>query len=60
MRKFRIVDNVTPEGLFPEFVSFHVQMKILWFWVTIKTFTDEDPVFAYGLAEELLDKLNEE
>ena len=59
MKKFRIVDNVSPSGDLPECVSFSVQMKVLWFWVTIKTFVDEDSRFAHELAEDLLEKLNE-
>lgn len=59
MKKFRIVDNVSPSGDLPECVTFRVQMKVLWFWIDIKTFVDEDSVFAYGLAEDLLDLLNQ-
>ena len=59
MKQFRIVDNISPCGDLPECASFSVQMKVLWFWITIKTFVDEDYRFAYGLAEDLLDLLNE-
>lgn len=60
MKKYRIEKEVCNGALFPQFVLYHVQVKFLWLWVTIKTFVEDDPDFALQLAEELLDKLNEE
>lgn len=60
MKKYRIFKEVCNSAFFPQFTIYHVQVKFLWFWITIKTFVDDDPDYAYVLAEELLDKLNEE
>ena len=62
MKKYRIEKEVRQSVIFPQIliVGYLVQVKFLWFWVTIKTFVEDDPDFAYQLAEELLDKLNEE
>ena len=62
MKKYRIEKEVCRNVIFPQIliVAYHVQVKFLWFWVTIKTFVEDDPNFALQLAEELLDKLNEE
>lgn len=40
-------------------VRFLVQMKLFFFWITVKSFTDKDEEWAKMCAEELLDKLNE-
>lgn len=67
MKEYRIVKEVYSCFAFSDmphkpkfFEKYHVQVKFLWFWVTIKTFVEDDPYFALQLAEELLDKLNEE
>lgn len=38
---------------------FVVQMRLLFFWITIKTFADEDEWYAETEAQELLYKLYE-
>lgn len=52
-------DPVTNEWIGPH-TYFIVQVKFLWFWITVKEFVDEDPDYAKNCAEELLDKLVEE
>lgn len=60
MKKYRIQKHIISASLFPAFVQYHVQLKVFWFWITIKTFVDDDPDFALQLAEELIEKLEEE
>lgn len=60
MKKYRIEKEVCNGDSFHSVIRYHVQVKVLWFWVTIKTYVEDDPDFALMLAEELLDKLNEE
>lgn len=38
--------------------EYFVQMRILWFWITIKSFLDEDEEYAENCSNELLDELN--
>lgn len=43
-----------------EILYYKVQIRILFVWITIKTFIDiDDPEFAKNEAEEFLDKYNE-
>lgn len=50
----------TEKGLKPVLVIYHVQVKSrIIGWMTIKTFMDEDFLYAYTCAKELLDILNE-
>lgn len=43
-----------------EILYYKVQIRILFLWITIKTFIDiDDPEFAKNEAEEFLDKYNE-
>lgn len=60
MRDYRVQKFYVGGGLFLPYVGYAVQMKILWFWVTIKTFVCDDPDDAKLQAVELLDKLQEE
>ena len=59
-RKSRIVRKDVIMGRY-QYPAFVVELKILCFWVRIKTFFDaEDPEFARNEAQELLDKYNEQ
>lgn len=49
-KRFRIKCIGNREGV----RAFRVQMLLLFFWVTIKTFEDEDVSFAFKEAEKLL------
>lgn len=39
--------------------KYKVQLKIMFIWITVKSFVDSDSGYARNSAEELLDKLNE-
>ena len=61
MKKFRIKKEKVVVGDIHENLyyshEFFVQMKILWFWIDIKSFLDEDEEYAENCANELLDEL---
>lgn len=52
-RKFRIRCVGNRESV----TKFVVEMRWLFFWITIQTFTDDDMEFAFREAEELLQVL---
>lgn len=37
-----------------------VQMRVMWFWVTIKEFNDDSDCVGYLRAQNLMDELNKE
>ncbi len=37
-----------------------VQMRVMWFWVTIKEFDDDSDWVGYSRAQNLMDELNKE
>lgn len=37
-----------------------VQMRVMWFWVTIKEFNDDSDWVGYSRAQNLMDELNKE
>ena len=40
-------------------LKYKVQVKIMFIWITVKSFVDSDSDYARNCAEELQDKLNE-
>lgn len=67
MKKYRIktvktyvswVDKYGCEDLYV-IPKYKIQVKVLFVWVTVKSFVDMDTEYAKNCAEELQDKLNE-
>lgn len=67
MKKYRVKSGYDANGvmitgsgtLIYGLSIYHVQMSGMLGWVTIKSFVDEDAVYACKRAYELLDLLNE-
>lgn len=44
----------------PCYNVYAVQMRVMWFWVTIKEFDDDSDWVGYSRAQNLMDELNKE
>ncbi len=44
----------------PRINVYAVQMRVMWFWVTIKEFNDDSDWVGYSRAQNLMDELNKE
>lgn len=44
----------------PRINVYEVQMRVMWFWVTIKEFNDDSDWVGYSRAQNLMDELNKE